>query len=814
MAKRSRNSWSRLHFLIRFLGLSGLLCLGGGVALAFLQGAPSWESLSDWTTLRPLLQGQSADLATCMTTWFLLGGAAAAALALAIEILGALGAVAGRRSALGFNASLQMVLAIALLAGVNWYSYSHFRRADWTSHHLFTLPADVQKQLGQLQAETNIIVYQRHKTFGLLGDKPDAYDYAAERKVVEKVKDLVEQFREFGPQFHVFVLDIEEEGFNDKLKMLTAQNKELREAIDSAQENSIFFAAGNKVQRLSFNDFYELDKTASRAADFGRGNLVLLYQGVEPFARKVLNIDQKRPKVGVLVIHEVLTTQGPEDLGLSGFKKTLNAHGIDVEDVILKKFSEMAPPEAAVTTYDENRFDQLEEQLAEAEAEIKNLTENRQQLAEVIKYWTAASLDDLTKKYASQLNGRKIDESVRSRQLAYFKQNEALMKFVLDQALEERNAIAKEKSGLNVDVEAESRRISDLKAKLERSVADCDLLYIPRMTLRNVALGDLIPNRIYRLDEAQVAAIREFIKQGKPVFACLGPANQSPQEAMQAAQAGQMPQGPDDLERLFEQLGIRLGKQTVLFNVEGKSFADRRSGILAVPPVVEIPPVEFEGSKVQLPGLQTAKDAKEMQANPIGNSMLIAAHSLGRSYLDLRIRNPRPIYYQPNKSESLVMDPTFLITNAASWNEDQPFPSRDHALRFEPPKPDDPTKGTLDEKRLGPFPIGVAVEAEEPRDWYAEKETRPEHVRVAVIGSGGVFTGDELAPAKAELLLNTCNWLLGRDDLLPRADQIWSYPRVQLEPKTYTVWRWGAWLGLPVLFAYLGLVVLMLRRLR
>ena len=50
---------------------------------------------------------------------------------------------------------------------------------------------------------------------------------------MEKVYDLVEQVREFGPQFKVVVLDVEEEGYDDKLNALTKDAPELRQAIDS-----------------------------------------------------------------------------------------------------------------------------------------------------------------------------------------------------------------------------------------------------------------------------------------------------------------------------------------------------------------------------------------------------------------------------------------------------------------------------------------------------------------------------------------------------------------------------------------------------
>src|SRR5438105_1219406 len=84
---------------------------------------------------------------------------------------------------------------------------------------------------------------------------PDAGDFAAERKVVEKVRDLVDQLRELGPRFKVTVLDVEEEGYEDRLAALTRDAPELRAAIDAAPENSIFFHAAGRVQRMSFGEF-------------------------------------------------------------------------------------------------------------------------------------------------------------------------------------------------------------------------------------------------------------------------------------------------------------------------------------------------------------------------------------------------------------------------------------------------------------------------------------------------------------------------------------------------------------------------------
>src|SRR5207302_9984662 len=135
----------------------------------------------------------------------------------------------------------------------------------------------------------------------------------ADRKIIEKVRDLVEQFQELGPRFHVQNLDIDDENYEDKLAEIKKQSAALGAAIDNAPENSIFFYSRiddkERIQRLAFYDVYQLDKQASQEANDKRGNLVLRFQGAEPFARKILNIEEKRPKIAVGVVHEYLSLE-------------------------------------------------------------------------------------------------------------------------------------------------------------------------------------------------------------------------------------------------------------------------------------------------------------------------------------------------------------------------------------------------------------------------------------------------------------------------------------------------------------------------
>ena len=108
----------------------------------------------------------------------------------------------------------------------------------------------------------------------------------------------------------------------------------------------------------------------------------------------------------------------------------------------------------------------------------------------------------------------------------------------------------------------------------------------------------------------------------------------------------------------------------------------------------------------------------------------------------------------------------------------------------------------------------VTLEFNITNKWFPEGNAPKRDVRVVAIGHGHLFCGKDLSPAKEQMLLNTCNWLLGRNDRLPSTGERWSYPRVQLDPLQSAIWHWGVPIGLPVLFIYLGLVVVMVRYLR
>src|SRR5207244_8227505 len=80
---------------------------------------------------------------------------------------------------------------------------------------------------------------------------------------------------------------------------------------------------------------------------------------------------ERSPRVAVRVVHEFLTTEGPEMYGLQGLKKALTARGFDVRDVILKKPDLRAP---AAYTYEESRYDGLQVKIATLNSILRAVT--------------------------------------------------------------------------------------------------------------------------------------------------------------------------------------------------------------------------------------------------------------------------------------------------------------------------------------------------------------------------------------------------------------------------------------------------------
>jgi hypothetical protein len=835
-----------IRFLLRLLGLAGMFAAGVGVL--------------------GLLAMPSGDHGEVFTAWLgvTIVGGIIALLVLMVELTAGMRQAAGRRSAAGSMVLLQVALAIVLLIGVNAFSIFHYERWDTTANKEFSrtqakqLGPQLAEQLKQLRGETAVVIYQQHKTFGRFSDKPaDSYDAAADRKVIEKVKDLVQELREYGSRFHVVSLDVKEEDFDNKLAEEAKRFPGLKEAVAAAPENSIFFCTPEHIQRLGFSEYYQLDKTASQQADNGRGNLVLLDQGVEPFLRRVLAIEEKKPRIGVAVGHPWLGSEGPwDEVSLAGMKKALSDNGFEVHDIILKKLvgrRGRQRPEPAAMTNDESKADRLDVMV---QALRRQMIEDRLQilqLSEIVGVLKSDRSAEEVSRDLSKLTGQRLPRTIttQERQENLSRLEPALDDFKQEFARKEEKekSLTKELEQLQTEERVmEGQHQPDVKRKLEGLLDEIDLLIVPRITLLDTANDMLVPNWAHQLDETQVAAIKDYLKKGKPVMFAFGPINE-PGDPRDPTGRKATPT-PDALEKLVSELGLHFVPQTVLYDAESDAYAQSQVMSFGRGGSEDIPPLMFadEGG--------TVRTFNVGSPNPIASSMKLTSRSAGQK-LELKMRYPRPVFYQSLQAPA-AFESAFLFTPSSTWNDDDPFPSEDRIPRYEKTKPDDPVRGTRLEHRRGPFMVGLAVETMTPIDWYDERyeaakaaqlalaglETQgglpmgvaiesfqpaelwapatgksdadksPHRVRLAAVGQANWLAGTKMSPANETLLVDTCNWLLKRDDRLPKAKETWQYPRVQLSERDQGLWRWSMFLGLPWTITCVGLVVLMVRRMR
>lgn len=896
---------SRLHLLVRFVGLCACMVLLAGLVITHVQvGIASWSQIAD------LLQETPEDETVQLARWFLLIGTAGVLFAIVYELLLGFRLTAARRGMRGVNAMVQIACAALLLVGINLFSFEHHVRIDLTEESKFTLPEPIQEELRQLTGKTTVVVLQQRRKGDATSAEVEDYVAAAESVVVEKVRDFVDQLRQFAPdQFRTIVLDARKKEFRNQLAEIDKDSPDLAKAIRNAPGNSIFFyartgAERSHLQRLDFDDFYQLDQKLSLAAEDGRGNLVLHSRGVEPLARRVFNLAERRPRVGILAVHEVFTSEGSDEnpLGLSGLKKALELRGFEVANVLLKRIrgiDEMSESwefdGAVVASLDETRYEQLRAEKDAIPTDVKQEEEAIQEIQEEVNAWKKMP-DDEVLRIARRSGVRGTAKEVRENQLELRNRAIADHSTALQHLKKRLAEIEGKLQQLNEDVITAQKRESDLRLKFKRFADSCDLLLVPRLTVfSSGATVNTFPDQrsLHRMSRLQVGVVREFLASGKPILACLGPIfgdsagatpedleqlgpkftpalrqklrdgtlteeevrtlnedlmgelNQMPPQLRQQMQFRLMQQGRvverlrrlifrDELEELLASMGIRAGRRVVVHNVQSAEYAEQRANPYLMGSR-ELPALDFSTSRKQIEKIlgenltvdtkaAEGKDAQKPRPwlshadkDSLLRESLARAQSASPDRMAVRFRFPRPIYYDAppgKKAEPLKTAPEFLWTSSACWIDERPLPTRSRPIpRYEKPKESDaergtlldPRLGTLDEKREGPFSVGVAVET--------SLDSGPP-ARVVVVGHGAVFSGPTLAPGTEKLLFDSCNWLLRRDDLLAEPAATWSYPRLERGEKSKLLWLWALCAGLPLMVMFSGTAVLLARRVR
>jgi hypothetical protein len=854
---RYRPWFTRLHFLVRLVGLAALLVGVAALVNAGIEGlfqTDSGRSLeAGWERTRDVLQGQEVEASLGKSIWLFVGAGAVVLLVLLLELVGIIRLASGRRSVAGVNFAVQVVLAAVLLIGLNWFGFERYHRIDCTrpdeqtGQKAFTLPERIIDQIARLRGETTIVILQRRPKVGG-EDSSEDYSVASEAVVVGKVRDLADELRLAGAKkLKIILLDARTREFRGEFSKLTENKPKLAEAIETAAGNSIIFYTSpgegdqslSYVQRIGFDDFRQLDLTLSKKADEGKGNLVLLDKGVDPTIRHIFNLEEKKPRVAVLSVHEAFDTESRAPIWtLAGLKKVLVRNGFEVRDVILKRNHRSPDPRSgvweadpAVSVLEENKYQNQKRRRDTIPIVIKRLEAGIKFDRERLKEWETAKAADL-KEQARNIGFPGTGEELRKMQVTNWTSRIEAKERDRDSLKEELDKITHDLASISDDVIEQQAKETDLAAKMSRILADCDLVVVHRPPIWPYGYND--NGSLQRLDDFQVRVLRDFLKSGKPILACLSPVVTQPRIPALPGTPPETATGPDNFEQLLSELHIQLGKHALVYptqTVEKGSdpFQAEEREVPVLDFRSELKPEGHSASEGPRLGLPSFLGKTPEDDNPLRKALALTGRAWGGE-LDLRYRFPRAVYYLPpqrKKEKPLPNSPEFLWTQATAYPTEDP----ENISRYVP-REKLPTEDARDDMRQRAYPIGVAVDAEIPADWRGIGERSARKARVAVIGTGQAFTDLELPGPRAKLLLDTCNWLLGREDLLgikgpgtekPRESEstlmpdlpTWEYPRLsRLDKAEKERWQWAMGLGLPMLFASLGIGVLLSRRVR
>jgi hypothetical protein len=237
----------------------------------------------------------------------------------------------------------------------------------------------------------------------------------------------------------------------------------------------------------------------------------------------------------------------------------------------------------------------------------------------------------------------------------------------------------------------------------------------------NAPTGRVIPNRVHRLDKAQLNALKWHLAEGKPILFLLGPTNEPRETPDFGAPA-------DQLESMLAELGFKLPKQTILYNIEAREFNARKFGgaFGGGNREVEVPGLKFDDTTATV---QFTKTKEPLVPHPIRTSLKLMSRTGGKTdAAEVRIRHPRPVYFirtrtsiDPNATALLIGgmslpgiagplhatevwlskveykaddNAVFLVTREESWNEDHPFIVKNKPPSYTPPQERDRRSAT------------------------------------------------------------------------------------------------------------------------
>jgi len=187
--------------------------------------------------------------------------------------------------------AVELLLVLAIFAGVNWLAARHYRRGDWTRGQTFTLSEKTIAVVGALDRPVEVIVF-------MLPSGEDASD------LYQDVHELLERARRYSDKLRVTYVDVDREPERAK-----TVGKKYGVSGDDLVNGVIIVDAGAQSKFITRDELAEYDWARE---DEGRAPRIKAWKGEQALASALVAVTEDKARV-------VCFTQGHDEPAIDSY---------------------------------------------------------------------------------------------------------------------------------------------------------------------------------------------------------------------------------------------------------------------------------------------------------------------------------------------------------------------------------------------------------------------------------------------------------------------------------------------------------------
>jgi len=287
-----------------------------------------------------------------------------------------------RRFAVGVNTLIAMGLVLVIFLMVNYLSFRHYLRADWSRAAMYTLSDKTMNLLAMLTNQVDVVVF-----------------FQSNQDVYENVSNLLKEYEYASKQIRVEWVDPDRD---------VARTEELMRKYGVKQANVVVFDADGRTKYVTGADLIQYDMAPVQR---GQMPVVAAFKGEQAFSSAIQNITQmQRPMVYFLEGH------GERDIddfsksgGYSSIAQAMRRDNIDVKKLKLGE-ARVIPEDCDVLI-----VAGADKQLSIPEIDaIRNYVENKGSLLVLTDALTETGIDAVLDEWGIRISNDVVVDATRT----------------------------------------------------------------------------------------------------------------------------------------------------------------------------------------------------------------------------------------------------------------------------------------------------------------------------------------------------------------------------------------------------------------